>query len=862
MSLWEEIELASNYNRPPPLVDHRMFRIGKMILVLGGFTKSDQDLSQSYTFDSETQKWGRAHYGTDSPTLKGLIGHSAVRHRKNLYVYGTNGLVVFQGATAEGYQGLGISEKIVSNGGSPPPSIGHSAVIYKNEMYIYGGTNPEKKPSILFSYRFDDGVWTEITSFGPAPPVSYHSAAVHGDSMFIFGGSSDASFHNDVHRYFFPTKTWQRIDVRGIPPTPRSRQTGILFRDTFLLIWGGSDAKTFFNDTHLFNMATSTWEDLTDLRLMLDAPSARRDHSACLGEKRPVEKMYIFGGKTSNSAYADPILHTLNCEPFPMPGVNYAVVNGFGTLHYAGKCGKDLERSVVPTQIDLGSNWTRISCQDDRVAALDTDGRILTWSDTFQLETIPTILGKAKAVDVLASKETLVLSITNAGEYKISKGGSDPLQVELAATSTSMLKLFEISTSTFMLKQVESGRKILGISSGQNHVIFFDQVDAYAMGTGCFSGELGIAGTTECKSPVKIPEISGRFPHTLACGKQHTLIGVQSGVVYAFGNNEHGQLGLGDDVPKQEIPVIIRSLSSYKVAQVSAGECHSACLCDDGRVFTFGLGTLGRLGHGSERSEKYPRQIPNLEVVQVECGNSHTMFICKTSPFNLSDMNLGIFSEISRDIFILEILSKLKTSSLLKLCQVSKDFEKFVSSDLVWDTFIQRNSRWNSTWNSRDFQRNLEVKGIFVKSRKQAALEIQKFLDYTIEHKIQQQRLQALLDAPPAKKSLRVKIGEFFTGRGSQHYRVLMLGLDAAGKTTILYKLKSRERNSEVITTIPTIGFNVEEVDLGNRHLTVWDVGGPDKIRPVQHFQLEFNLKAVATLHAKHSSDDIRSRQQ
>ncbi|KAF0925086.1 hypothetical protein E2562_015377 [Oryza meyeriana var. granulata] len=39
--------------------------------------------------------------------------------------------------------------------------------------------------------------------------------------------------------------------------------------------------------------------------------------------------------------------------------------------------------------------------------------------------------------------------------------------------------------------------------------------------------------------------------------------------------------------------------------------------------------------------------------------------------------------------------------------------------------------------------------------------------------------------------------------------RILMVGLDATGKTTILYKLKL----GEIVTTIPTIGFNVETVE-------------------------------------------------
>ncbi len=77
--------------------------------------------------------------------------------------------------------------------------------------------------------------------------------------------------------------------------------------------------------------------------------------------------------------------------------------------------------------------------------------------------------------------------------------------------------------------------------------------------------------------------------------------------------------------------------------------------------------------------------------------------------------------------------------------------------------------------------------------------------------------------------------------------RILMVGLDgmlplsraagalltqcapAAGKTTILYKLKL----GEVVTTIPTIGFNVETVQYKKIEFTVWDVGGQDKIRPL-----------------------------
>ncbi|KAJ3669334.1 hypothetical protein LUZ60_011284 [Juncus effusus] len=65
--------------------------------------------------------------------------------------------------------------------------------------------------------------------------------------------------------------------------------------------------------------------------------------------------------------------------------------------------------------------------------------------------------------------------------------------------------------------------------------------------------------------------------------------------------------------------------------------------------------------------------------------------------------------------------------------------------------------------------------------------------------------------------------------------RILMVGLDAAGKTTILYKLKL----GEVVTTIPTIGFNVETVEYKNISFTVWDIGGQDKIRPLWNYYFQ-----------------------
>lgn len=77
-----------------------------------------------------------------------------------------------------------------------------------------------------------------------------------------------------------------------------------------------------------------------------------------------------------------------------------------------------------------------------------------------------------------------------------------------------------------------------------------------------------------------------------------------------------------------------------------------------------------------------------------------------------------------------------------------------------------------------------------------------------------------------ALTSFRKAFDRFF---GNKEMRVVMLGLDAAGKTTILYKLHI----GEVLSTVPTLGFNVEKVQYKNVVFTVWDVGGQEKLRPL-----------------------------
>ncbi|XP_052096055.1 uncharacterized protein LOC127731163 isoform X1 [Mytilus californianus] len=65
------------------------------------------------------------------------------------------------------------------------------------------------------------------------------------------------------------------------------------------------------------------------------------------------------------------------------------------------------------------------------------------------------------------------------------------------------------------------------------------------------------------------------------------------------------------------------------------------------------------------------------------------------------------------------------------------------------------------------------------------------------------------------------------TYRGGNSLRIVMVGLDGSGKTTLMYRLVT----GEVIEATPTLGFNVETITYKDNEFTIWDMGGQENIR-------------------------------
>jgi ADP-ribosylation factor protein 6 len=74
----------------------------------------------------------------------------------------------------------------------------------------------------------------------------------------------------------------------------------------------------------------------------------------------------------------------------------------------------------------------------------------------------------------------------------------------------------------------------------------------------------------------------------------------------------------------------------------------------------------------------------------------------------------------------------------------------------------------------------------------------------------------------------------FYWAIKGREFRIVMVGLDGAGKTTILNQMKLGEPQH----TVPTIGFNLEKVSFGGVEFNTWDIGGQQKIRPLWEYYL------------------------
>ncbi|XP_043826949.1 probable E3 ubiquitin-protein ligase HERC3 isoform X1 [Dromiciops gliroides] len=147
-------------------------------------------------------------------------------------------------------------------------------------------------------------------------------------------------------------------------------------------------------------------------------------------------------------------------------------------------------------------------------------------------------------------------------------------------------------------------------------------------------GQLGLGKEFPSQaSPQRVKSLEGIPLAQVAAGGAHSFALSLSGAVFGWGRNNAGQLGLSDETDRQS-PCHVKLLRTQKVVYISCGEEHTAVLTKSGGVFTFGAGSFGQLGHDSMNDEVNPRRVLELmgsEVTQIACGRQHTLAFVPSS---------------------------------------------------------------------------------------------------------------------------------------------------------------------------------------------------------------------------------------
>jgi len=114
----------------------------------------------------------------------------------------------------------------------------------------------------------------------------------------------------------------------------------------------------------------------------------------------------------------------------------------------------------------------------------------------------------------------------------------------------------------------------------------------------------------------------------VSCGSYHIFILSSNSKCFCFGENDRGQLGLGDNKNRNELVELTLSKSNSRIKKIICGSCHTFILTKDSKCFCFGKNNFGQLGLGDNenRSELVEFQSPNNEtpIKKIKCGDNHS----------------------------------------------------------------------------------------------------------------------------------------------------------------------------------------------------------------------------------------------
>lgn len=284
-----------------------------------------------------------------------------------------------------------------------------------------------------------------------------------------------------------------------------------------------------------------------------------------------------------------------------------------------------------------------VSVGDEFALAIDTSGQLYSWglnsqgqlgdnsttsrSSAVAVDTSTTLNGKSVTGVFAGFRSSLVLD--DAGV--IYGWGSDE-NGQLGIGLTRQIRApIEITPAGAL-----AGKTIQKTAFGYNHTLFLDSAGVvFAVGDNG-SGKLGDGTSTAATAPIASGPsggaLEGKTFTAVTAGVHHSLALDSTGKVYSWGLNNYGQLGIGST--ENADPTLVGGLISTKtIVAIAAGGYHSLALDSDGVLYSWGYNNYGSLGVGDNTDRSSPTAVDvsgalsGKTISAIHAGDHHTVVL-------------------------------------------------------------------------------------------------------------------------------------------------------------------------------------------------------------------------------------------
>ncbi|KAA5805771.1 S-layer homology domain-containing protein [Thermoanaerobacterium thermosaccharolyticum] len=266
--------------------------------------------------------------------------------------------------------------------------------------------------------------------------------------------------------------------------------------------------------------------------------------------------------------------------------------------------------SSLPIQVKGISNVVAISAKGVHTVALRNDGTVWAWgnNDHGQLGNGTTASYSSTPVQVKGISDVVAIS---AGDYHTVALKNDGTVWTWGGYDGSIPV------------QVKGISNVKAISAGYRYTVALkNDGTVWAWGNNDH-GQLGNGTTASYSStPVQVKGISG--VKAISTENAHTVALKNDGTVWAWGDNEFGQLGNGTTASYSSTPVQVKGISGVKA--ISNGWAYTVALKNDGTVWTWGSHGWGQLGNGTTADSSIPVQVEGIsDIVAIGAGDGYTV---------------------------------------------------------------------------------------------------------------------------------------------------------------------------------------------------------------------------------------------